>query len=463
MQFHITFHALVSPRLTLGQPFGQHNRGRNRKIMDLTFLGTTVAIRRQQISFLLCGTGNERYISYLFNDANPDRVCDIDEEDDEDSYEGDFVPDRVAGVDCDEETHDAHMLLPCRAYFLLVVAIRLTHVVRDSRRVVETIEKAIERCSDELRSSSPGTNLMKPEEWINHTLKVLHEVRSCLQGSILNWVQFSNPEEGDINYFLDLTDGFSQNHIRDSLRKIRNSYQELTELENLIDRLIKGCKEYRESAAAALAAQNSRTSQLTSTLALITAAINPFNMVNTFFTTPDTVLGFKRNSRAWIIAMAIVALSVGIILDHLTNRRLWRWLEKRPQLRKAKPNIPDPSHVPAVSAQSHPTSQNRTTSLSTTTQSRCIASSNIPRSRATWFQGTNTAIPEPIPLQIIPKTGETPTMLPFANLPRSDTDSTAWDPEPPMPCAKLPRRNTARWRAEATTIEEDVVGTSDIV
>jgi hypothetical protein len=97
----------------------------------------TFGIYEAQISIVLCGSANTRWVVYAF----VDRYCEAEELVNELSSEG-FHVDPIAG----SEALDADLpVWNPREYFLIVVVFRLAQILREWQNVVRRLESSIKK------------------------------------------------------------------------------------------------------------------------------------------------------------------------------------------------------------------------------------------------------------------------------------------------------------------------------
>ncbi|KAF2193385.1 hypothetical protein K469DRAFT_734797, partial [Zopfia rhizophila CBS 207.26] len=210
LEFHVPYFALRDSN-SWSEVAHSENRRPSRRWIDLSFLKvrpqlrekSTYGICEAQISLVICGIANSRWVAYSFVDTE------FDDEDllSENSSDENFHEDPIAGT-CSNRIIDADSpLWDPREYFLVVVEFRMSQVLKEWRNLVRKVECYISDYRDQL-SFIHGRNqttddLQQAFDWTMQAIGLLLQLRGCLSETTKAWEIFSSAE-GDLAYFSDV-------------------------------------------------------------------------------------------------------------------------------------------------------------------------------------------------------------------------------------------------------------------
>lgn len=298
---------------------------------------STVGIQEAQFSLLVCGTDEKRWIAYSFAD-----VVDEDHERGEEQYRGeDMEADPIADLE-----HDASFpIWNPREYFLMIVRIRISQVLREWRNLVRKVEMGIDQYEEDHSSLSgstktrrnPDDDFMNDFQWTQHMLGVLSELLERLSFTIDAWSGFTDVD-GDWNYFKDLNPATSQGeqHLQGSLHEIRERFEDFAVIKQKLQSLVKRCTSFKGSAKflqLRLTYQSNQAAQRNGSAAeLAILAVSPVAAVSAFFATPSNILSLPRNSASFIISIIVMTLALRLLLmiarSHFHRDHLWKALKE---------------------------------------------------------------------------------------------------------------------------------------
>lgn len=218
-------------------------------------------IHEAQISLVICGTDEKRWIAYGFADTDFDddgEMADDDEdgemEDENSSYDDVFVADQIAengGVDAN------HPIWNPREYFLRIVQIRMEQVLKEWTYLVRNIQISFKTYTDthpfilNLAKSGHVENeiILETYGWTNRFLQVLRKLLERLTKTTTVWQRFS-AQDGDIAYVFDVDSSTttSADHMHSSLLDIKRKFEDLADLGEDLRFLVDECQTAKDSA-----------------------------------------------------------------------------------------------------------------------------------------------------------------------------------------------------------------------
>ncbi len=89
-----------------------------------------------------------------------------------------------------------------------------------------------------------GDSAKKAFDWSHQTKDFLSLLQDALSGTIKSWEQFKSPDDGDIGYFSEVECPDDKRLINDSLREIKEKFEELGEVSGTLETLMETCKDY---------------------------------------------------------------------------------------------------------------------------------------------------------------------------------------------------------------------------
>lgn len=291
---------------------------------DLSFLtndttapleGSPVGIREAQVSLVICGSDEKRWVAYCFVDTG----FDDEEEDGEDIHRADRIAD--GNVDANRPIWNP------REYFLLIVRIRMEQILKEWTDLVRYVETQFKEYNDahpfisEPSKSGRDENevIMEKFQWTNRTLGVARKLLESLSKMNTVWKRFSGPD-GDIAYFIDpnSTTAKSRERMHLSHQDIRRKFEELEDLERVLHFLVEQCQNAKDSAQflqTRLTHESNQAAQRSgSATEIMILVVSPVAATSAFFSIPATALSFPRNSWFFILCLLIMIGALWLLL-----------------------------------------------------------------------------------------------------------------------------------------------------
>ncbi|KAF2176999.1 hypothetical protein K469DRAFT_382413 [Zopfia rhizophila CBS 207.26] len=350
LEFFLPYFVLTS--LPQGGPSEETTNSKSSgKWEDLSFLDirTSKTPHKQayqlydaQVSVVICGVDDSRWVTYAFVD---NQVDDADLEDENDSYEeGQVYRDKIAS----DHNHEINANQPIgnpREYFLIVLESKVGIALQSWEHLVRHVERAINRHNElhpaTLSSNSEKTgdntiDIKKTFDWTLRTRKLLHKLKFRLSATIEAWESFISPD-GDIRYFDDLEDSptGSPHHVELSLRAIINTFKSLKDLERKLSLLEALSRHAAETLQLRLNVESNETAHHSGVNTEFTVSIiSPFALVIAYFCMPEKAIPFNVDSRSFIIANVIMMFVLRLLffIQGVVAHQNWGWKKIRARM-----------------------------------------------------------------------------------------------------------------------------------
>ncbi|KAH7355822.1 hypothetical protein BKA66DRAFT_539677 [Pyrenochaeta sp. MPI-SDFR-AT-0127] len=294
---------------------------------DETFLG----IHPAQVSVVLCGTSETRYMVHCFEDTRFDEDRDMGQ--DEFSDTG-FQADQIA-----KGKTDANIpIWNPREYFLHVLLIRINQIRDEWTRVVRNIESAFQTFSSgRLHFAKshcdpvPHNNIEAASYWTQQMLQLLSKLLQKIEETNYAWDCFLG---GDVGYFSDL-DSVSPTtkfRIELMLQQVDEAFSDLKGLQKRLERVQTQCEKKERFLEVRLVMDSHKNTELT------IVYICPVTVVSTFFAIPTPIMSFERNARSFFGAILVITAIIWVLrifrgerfrqqpwLDTITSRAKAAW------------------------------------------------------------------------------------------------------------------------------------------
>ncbi|OCK76055.1 hypothetical protein K432DRAFT_307225 [Lepidopterella palustris CBS 459.81] len=333
-EFQLPYFALrtSSPRTNRSQE--TVNSKSPRKWTDLSFLKIRTSkpqnerkygIFDAQISIVICGSDELRWVAYAFADTEFDNE---NLEDGDFSYEG---PHEDPIASNGRLANDP--LWNPREYFLTICNVRMVQVLKEWQYLVRILERSITeyvRLCIFFRSDEYSSPLLRHSgtrgdlDWTLQTIKLLSRLQSRLSETIEAWETFKSCD-GDIGYFFDCrSPNISPQCVRLSLRAIQDIFGTLKGLQKKLSLLKQSCDESAKALQLRLTLESNEAAQQNGGFAELTASIiSPIALAAAYFSIPKGVVPFKLFFVAIVANMVVVRLSFAVLRTLL--RLSWWW------------------------------------------------------------------------------------------------------------------------------------------
>ncbi|KAH9860763.1 hypothetical protein J1614_012096 [Plenodomus biglobosus] len=297
----------------------------NRDWIDLSFLSHvlpkskmegTLGLHPAQISVVVCGTNETRYMVHCYEDTyfNEDR----DMSPNEFSSTGVQV-DQIAQGDADAN----RPIWNPHEYFLHVLRNRIQQILREWKKVVRTFESGFRTFSSgriyfAKNSGSPFAhkNLVMASYWTQSMQQAVCKLLHKLVETTETWTAFI-ALNGDVGYFsnLDHIPLETKNRIDGMLCHIHEDVVVLQRLQRRLCRIQDECEKLEKFLEVRLLVEGSKNTEMT------ILYICPVTIVCTFFAIPTPIMSFQRNGQSFFVAIIIVT-TIFYILQAFAGGRL---------------------------------------------------------------------------------------------------------------------------------------------
>ncbi|KAH8588290.1 hypothetical protein B0O99DRAFT_693577 [Bisporella sp. PMI_857] len=315
------------------------NRNPPRQWTDLSFLAIessklqdqgVYGIHEAQISVVICGSDNRRWVGYGFVDKK------FDDEDMGDAQEEGILDDPIAS---DYGRIDANLpLWDPREYFLSIFEIRIDQVLKEWEFLVRTVERSIKRYRTQhsfTLSPQPGKegdqaeDIKKSFDWTHQTMDLLSQLLDVLSETIKAWEIFNSPS-GDINYFSDIysSQDAQQPRTRLSLRAIKETMETMEGLQQKLFLLDKSCRNSAEALQLRLTVENNEAVQRNGVTTEFTVSIiSPVALAIAFYSMPQAAVPVKLDPKYFTVVILFIMVLVKLLFVILCAmpRRPWWW------------------------------------------------------------------------------------------------------------------------------------------
>lgn len=201
-----------------------------------------------------------------------------------------------------------------REYFLHILLIRITQILREWERLVRKVEFGFGTFSSgrlysakSYRGPFVHKDIVAASYWTQQMLQLLSKLLQKIEEINYAWDRFTT-FNGDVNYFSDLdsVSPATKEHIERMLQKINEAIDDLKGLQKRLERVQRQCEKMERS----LEVRSSMDSKNTELTILY---ICPVSVVCTFFAIPTPIMPFDRNAGSFFGAVFIITTIIWLL------------------------------------------------------------------------------------------------------------------------------------------------------